>query len=95
MFSVTVEHEHQQLRRERRPEHGRAADPPQEERHEEQAEHHAVEDRGDDVDRLDQVLGQVGEQREADRDQPPEHGEPLRGGDVVRVGRPARVTRWR
>ena len=62
------------------PRRRRSADPPQEERHQEHAEHHAVEDRADDVDRLDQVLRQVGEQGEADRDQAPEHGEPLRGG---------------
>ena len=42
----------------------------QEERHEEQAEHHAVEDRGHDVHRLDQVLRQAGEEREA-RPRPP------------------------
>ena len=29
---------------------------------------------------------QVGEEREADGHQAPEDGEPLRGGDVVRVG---------
>ena len=80
MLSVAVEHEDQDLGRERRPEDGRAADALEEEGHEEQAEHHAVKDRADDVDRLDQVLGQVGEEGEGDGDQPPEDREALRRG---------------
>ena len=60
-------------------------DPAQEEGHEEQREHHPVEDRGDDVHRLDQVLGQAGEEREPDGDHPPRHGEAARRGHVVRI----------
>ena len=72
MLQGEVEDEDQDLRRQRRPEDGGAADPPQEEGDEEKSEHHAVEDRAHDVDGLDQVLRQVREQGEGDRDQAPE-----------------------
>ena len=60
-----IEHEHQRLRRQRRPEHRRAAHAAEKKRHQEQPEHHAIKNRADDVDRLNQVLRQVRKQREA------------------------------
>src|SRR5208283_5938033 len=82
-----VEREDEALGRQRRPKDRRPPDPLEEEGDEEEPQDDAVEDASEDVDRLDQVLGQVGEKGEAYRDQPPECREALRGDDVVRVAR--------
>ena len=52
-------------------EDGGAAHEADEKRGEEQPEDGAVEDRAEDVHRFDQVLDQVGEERERDRDRAP------------------------
>ena len=48
-----------------------------EECHEEKAEHDAVKKGTDDVDRLDEVLGKSGEEREGDGDKSPDCSKPL------------------
>ena len=79
-MSSGKERDHQDLHGDGRPEHGGPVHPPQEECDEEQAEHQGVEDRADDVDGLDEVFGQAGEERKADRDQTPQGGEAFGGG---------------
>ena len=56
-------------------EDGGAADEAQEKRDQENPEDAAVENRAEDVDRLDQVLEQVGEEGEGDGDRAPGRGE--------------------
>src|SRR5437764_2200920 len=73
-----VHHDHQRLRGNRREEDGAAADTPQEERHEEQAEQHAIEDRAQNVDGLDEILRKPGEEREGHREHAPERREASR-----------------
>ena len=77
--------EDQRLRPDRRPKHGRAADLFQKKCHEENSQHHAVKNRANDVDGLDQIFREAGEQREGDGDKSPERGEPFRGADIARL----------
>ena len=71
MFERQEHRDHDGLGRHRREEHRAAAHPPEEERHQEDPEHDAVEDRAEDIDRLDEVLGEAGEEREGDGDDSP------------------------
>ena len=79
-----------------RPEHRRAADALEKERHQKEAEHDAVEDRAEDVDGLDQVLREAGEERERDRDAAPERREPFaRRGHCAPRRAAASGRKWR
>jgi hypothetical protein len=57
----------------------------QEERYDEDAEKRRIENRRHDVQRLDQVFREAHEEREADREEAPECGEPFGDADVARL----------
>src|SRR5712691_381712 len=78
-------HDHEGLRGHGPEEHRAAAHATEEERHQEEAEQDAVEDRAEDVDGLDEVLREPGEERERHREDAPERGEASRHAYVARL----------
>src|SRR5206468_12391810 len=73
----TVHHDHQGLSGHGRKEDRTAAHAPEEKRHQKDPQHDTVEDRSQDIDRLDEVLGEAGEERERYGEETPQGGEPL------------------
>jgi len=86
---IEVENKHKRLRRQRRPENRRAANAPDEKRHDKQAEHHAVKNGAKNVHGLNQVFRQMRVKGKADGYQSPKRGEPFRCGHALGVGRVA------
>src|SRR5688572_6113420 len=82
-FAGEEDAEHDNLRGDRGPEHGGTADLLEEEGDDENAEQGGVEDRGHDVERLDQVLGEADEKREADGERAPDGGEEFCDYDIA------------
>ena len=68
---LEIQHEHQRLRRQRRPKYRRAADAPDEKCHDKQTEHHAVKNGAEYVHGLNQIFHEVRVERKANRDQSP------------------------
>src|SRR5207244_4977523 len=73
----------ERLRDQRRDKHRRAANKAKKERDEKHAENTAVENRADNVDRLDKVLDQVGQERERNGDTAPRSGEQFRDEKIM------------
>src|SRR4030095_8786395 len=67
--------------------HCRAANEAKKERDEKNAENTAVENRAENVDRLDKVLDQVGQERERNGDTAPRSGEQFRDEKIMIVAR--------
>src|SRR5213596_2055898 len=80
-----VHRDHEGLRGHGREEHRAAAHAAEEERHQEEAEQDAVEDRAEDVDGLDEVLREPGEERERHREDAPQRREASRHAHVARL----------
>ena len=84
-FAEKEKRQNENLRRQRRQKNRRAADAFQKERNDEHAKQRRVKNRGHDVQTFDEILGGTYEQRKADREQPPQRGEPFCVAHIPRL----------